>query len=512
MNLYKSLIAGLALLGWAGNVSAQNETDALRYSRTFLNGTARTQGFGGAQVAIGADISSMAGNPAGLGLFRRSELSVTTAFSTVNTTSRVEGTGGGGMIQGARTGLNFPSIGIVIADRKDDATEGDWRSGAFGIGFTRLNHFNAELNYRGTATPPNTMVWSFKEMAERRNLRPGESLIESLDNEFGANGSDITTLEGLAYAAYLFDVDEDDDTIFPIEQAGPVGFEERVSNWGAQNQFDLSYGASYRDKIFIGGSIGITSVNFTQERRFTETDNDQQTDFQRLVLSDEFSTRGTGVQGKLGVIFRPSDILRFGASVQTPTLYALTDRYTTNLSVDYNPGFLLAPATNINFETPLGEFAYRLTTPLRASVGAAYFVGKSGFITADLEYVNYGKARLASRDADAFFDASNDIIRNSYTPTLNLKFGGEARVDIFRFRAGYALFGDPTGDGGTAESRSFLTGGAGVRMASFSLDAAVVYGWGTGQYSPYTLNNRSQPVVTTDNKTTHAMLTLGLNF
>ena len=235
MNTYKSLIAGLALLGWAGNVSAQNETDALRYSRTFLSGTARIQGIGGAQAAIGADIGSLAGNPAGLGLFRRSEFSFTPALNWVNTTSRV---GNNNSNTGTRSNLNIASIGVVIADRKEDSAPGDWRSGNFGIGFTRLNNFNSEINYAATTTSPNTLVRSFGEAAIRN-----QRTFDDLEREFGADGKQIYSLEGLAYATYLLDVDDQGN--FLLEpQSGVVNYEEQINRFGGQNQFDLSDGTS----------------------------------------------------------------------------------------------------------------------------------------------------------------------------------------------------------------------------------------------------------------------------
>jgi long-subunit fatty acid transport protein len=504
MSKYKSLLAGLALLGWAGTVSAQNETDALRYSRTFLSGSARIQSIGGAQAAIGADVGSMAGNPAGLGLFRRSEFSLTPAYSSVNTSSRANG---GPPDAGTQSNLNFPSIGIVIADRKDDATPGDWRSGVFGLGFHRTNHFHAEFNYEGTTAPPNSMVRSFYEMALRNNRT-----VDNLEDEFQPDGTQIYSLEGLAWATFLLDAD-DQGNLFPVPQAGTVQYGEQVLSRGAQNQFDLSYGASYRDRVFIGGSIGINTISFTQERDFREADTGSQSDFVNLRLSDEFTTRGAGVHARLGVIYRPSDAMRFGASLQTPTIYALNDNYRSRLSVNYSPGFFTDPnRTSIDFSTSPGQFDYRLTTPLRATFGAAYFIEKRGFVTADVEIVNYAGARLSSRDADGFFNVANNTISRNFTPTANIKLGGEARVEIFRFRAGYALFGDPTGGAQVYGSRSFLTGGAGIRMANFSLDLAVVHGRSTEPYSPYTLNNNQQPVVAFANRTTHSLLTVGMNF
>ena len=51
------------------SVSAQNYTDALRYSNEELNGTARFKAMGGAFGALGGDFSSISQNPAGSSIF-----------------------------------------------------------------------------------------------------------------------------------------------------------------------------------------------------------------------------------------------------------------------------------------------------------------------------------------------------------------------------------------------------------------------------------------------------------
>ena len=51
--------------------------DVQRFSERHLMGTARYVGMGGAMTAIGGDPTAALDNPAGLGLYRRSELSLT---------------------------------------------------------------------------------------------------------------------------------------------------------------------------------------------------------------------------------------------------------------------------------------------------------------------------------------------------------------------------------------------------------------------------------------------------
>ena len=58
---------------------------ALLFSRTRPGGSARIQGMGGSQIALGGDYSVGLSNPAGLGMYNRSEVTFTPAYSTYDT-------------------------------------------------------------------------------------------------------------------------------------------------------------------------------------------------------------------------------------------------------------------------------------------------------------------------------------------------------------------------------------------------------------------------------------------
>ena len=58
-------------------VSAQNEEDALRFSRQTPFGSARVTAMGGAFGALGGDLTTLSTNPGGIGVFRKSEISFT---------------------------------------------------------------------------------------------------------------------------------------------------------------------------------------------------------------------------------------------------------------------------------------------------------------------------------------------------------------------------------------------------------------------------------------------------
>ena len=81
MNL-KRLIILIAIFLCAEISSAQNDIDALNLSREEVTGSARTIAMGGAFTALGGDFSAIEINPAGLGVLRSNEFTITPAFHT----------------------------------------------------------------------------------------------------------------------------------------------------------------------------------------------------------------------------------------------------------------------------------------------------------------------------------------------------------------------------------------------------------------------------------------------
>ncbi|GAB3194466.1 TonB-dependent receptor [Pontibacter aydingkolensis] len=503
MNIHKLFLASLALtLGWAGSAFAQNEVDALRYTRFGINGSARIQGIGGAQSALGADISNIASNPAGLGMFRRSEFSISPGLQFNSTQTKV-----GGLTQSTdQNALSIPHAALVIGNRRNNESS-DWTGANLGISFTRLNNFNQRLSYSNiAASDQSTIVEYFAEQANRKGVT-----LDELNGEF-SNG--FTTLEGLAFGAYLIDVIEDDngnEVVVPLFREGQILEREDIRRRGSQNQFDIGVGTSYKDRLYLGASVGIVTSNFTQESIYRESETSTNTAFTDLELRDEFTTRGAGINLKVGAIYRPTDALRLGLSLQTPTAYTFTDTYQRSLYASYDDG-----PTESAIELP-GEFTYNLTTPFRATLGAAGFIGKYGFVTADVEFVNYSNIRYSESDddfatANDYFNDVNSRISNTYQSAVNYRIGAEGRFDVFRLRAGFAHNGNPYKNASFDGGINSYTAGAGVRLKNYYADLAYVRSTGDSRYSPFTLDNGDQPVVDIREKLSTVMLTFGYNF
>ncbi|MDR2917287.1 MAG: hypothetical protein LBV74_21035, partial [Tannerella sp.] len=79
------LFTGVLLLVCNMGIFAQgNEIDAFTLTNSDLGGTARSMSMAGAFGALGGDISAISNNPAGLGIYRSSEISGTLDLSMVN--------------------------------------------------------------------------------------------------------------------------------------------------------------------------------------------------------------------------------------------------------------------------------------------------------------------------------------------------------------------------------------------------------------------------------------------
>ncbi|GAB2724269.1 hemin receptor [Hymenobacter frigidus] len=537
----KKRIIGFSLalaLGPASHAFAQGPSDALRYSRLQFGGPARTQGIGGANVALGADFGNLTSNPAGLGLFQKSEIHITPGIGLGQSDSRLDGSSAGAQ-NDVKNSFHIASTGLVLANRRPDSDQStNWRGGAFALGFTRLADFNVARTYNSTLTDRtvNGRTYTADDQSYLATLRgtAGRDYYLNIRGQ-GRSGNYNTVdngLDGLAYGAYLINVDrvrvpggtvQDSTTsITSRTRRGPIGQAEQVISRGSVSQFDLGYGGSYRDRLYIGVGLGIVSSNYRTTSDFTETESDPTTHINSYRLREERRVSGSGINARLGLIYRATDAFRIGASVQTPTYMRLEDTYNAAFITDFSasgtdvvPRSLPVGVTTI--EAQPNDYAYALTTPFRANGGVAYTISKYGFLTGDVEYVGYGQARLHNDAQNANgddnpFTAENNDIQARYKSTVNLRFGAEGRFDVFRVRVGYARYGDPyKADKNNERVQNFYTAGAGLRQGNFFLDAAAVYTSFNQVSTPYSLDGLEPSIKINNNRYT-TTLTAGLTF
>ena len=516
------LAAPALFLGIGLTASAQSPYvgEALNYARLQFGGSARTLGTAGANVALGADFGSVSSNPAGLGLYRKSEFT----FSPGVGIGSADASSTGGTLNSQKNSFHLGSFGAVIANPlASDDNSSDWRAGSFAVGLTRLADFNTTFQYGGQVANNNSFFQYLREPGRGEfGSAAYRNGIKSIEDQTPAGSTPVySTVDGLAYGAYLTDFVTNSNPARLVTQRaasrGSVRQGETVATSGSMSQFDIGYGSSYKDRLFVGGAVGIVGSNRRQVRSFAGA---SANDTVAFALRDETSTSGAGFNARLGAIYRFNDVLRVGASVQTPTFMQLEDTYVTRLTSTFSPALGLKNGSSlgtVTVSTPEGKYAYSLTTPFRANGGVALTVGKLGFLTADAEYVGYGQTRLSgdpnnANGDDASFSAENQGIRNAYRSVVNLRFGAEARLDVFRLRAGYARYADPYQYRPTDRRQQFYTLGLGLRQNNFFLDVAGVYTTFNQLYTPYSLVSGLQPVTSVANTRYTTTVTAGFTF
>ncbi len=498
--MYKKITIVLGALCFGLFAQAQDENDALLLGRTYQYGTARNISLSGATGSLGADFGAINNNPAGIGLYRRSELTFTPNVFVTNTNGEYQGNSN----KTTDSKMNFNQAAYVVAKAKKGKRykRSKWKTSNFAFGFNRLANIHSDFSYQGI---DNTSSFV-------------ENFAEEINNTGGLNDGSLQVVSEGAYGAYqtyLIDQDFNDTTQAAsfVPYAGGLNRSKTIRRNGGINELNFTYGANYNEKLLIGLSVGIPIVSYNQTEILTEDDNsgDLDNDFDYVDLVQNVSIEGTGINLKLGTIFKPSNAMRFGLAVHTPTWYSITD--VSNLEIESNTENLLGTGSSIHTYVPdqSNLFEYRFSTPMKAIASGTAIFGKKGFVSADLEWVNYeGMQYRYNNGFEAAEQLVNDAIQNTYQNAFNLRVGAEARIDKLAIRGGYAFYGNPYEEfsNGAAHSGSL---GLGYRARGFYLDLAGRYLVSQAEDATHTLA-RTAAVPTANVQTGNTLISMTVGF
>lgn len=488
--LLLALVCGLTL-----PAVSQSAADALRYAYLNPSGGARYVGAGGAFGALGAEFATLSQNPAGLAMYRSNELAFTPGLRFANTDAALPNNESW---DDDRSNFYFDHVGLVFNSNPN----GRWKTFNVGIGLNRQATFNQAIYYEGAA-PGSIMTGFFNEAAGVINGGGSENDLYP----FGAR------LAWDANAIYFIDNALTYD--FDGYENAAVDRTHTVSTFGGVNELVIGLAGNYDEKLMLGATVGVPIVNYRIEGEYTESDAGGGLEgnvpyFDYLSYTEYLRSQGVGVNFKLGLIYRITQSVRLGAAFHTPTLLGITDEYSNTFQYAYEDAN--GPSVSQVLESPQGNFDYRLRTPWRAMLGTAFVVGKNGFVSADLEWVDYGASRFdfnpgspSAADEQAERAVNRDIQRN-YQQAMNVRLGGELALDNFRLRAGVNLQGNP--NEGSSDFRTAYTAGAGLRADAFFLDLGFRRTVGDGQISPYA----GSPAAEFNVRNNELLLTIGFKF
>ncbi len=327
-----------------------------------LDGTARYVGMGGAMEALGADLSTISTNPAGVGMFRHSQVAISGGFISQG--------GDGTYKYGDKTKASFDQGGFV-----------------WSVPMRNNRHFNIAFNYHKSRNFNNVTSVAGNLSGAALNKNSYMNLMDAyMDNPSGdwLNSSTVSQLDALMY--HTFTGDQDGELYYN----NGTRYTHDFSSEGYVGDYDINFSGNVSNRVYLGITFGFKDLNYRSYSTYTEQLVDaSDASVGSITVNDHRKIDGTGFDIKAGIIFFPieDNPLRFGVSIATPTWYDLSSRSWTALT--NNTTISGAEPINPNYEAE-GAYDYRVYTPWKFGVSAAYTFGNFLALGVSYEYADYG--------------------------------------------------------------------------------------------------------------------------
>ncbi len=430
-------------------------TELLKYTAPQMVGTARSIGAGGAFSTVGADMGAALSNPAGLGLYRGSEISGSLALNFTQDKSVF----GGSNLASKSTNFFLPHLGAVFAiplKRPGQSTN----FFQIGVVYQKTADFNREQAFNG--------------------INNANSKVDVYFNELTATNANIdyTNFSPEAVQAWnTYLVDTFNGSFFKRAYA-PVNQSGYYSERGGANEVSLSLSGNINDKFYIGGALGLPWMKYSRTQLYSENIDyiDSVYGFQGFDQYSTYTVSGLGVNFKLGFIARPLDFWRVGVSITTPSIFFnLEEKSSLSTSARYTDLTQNLVFDSDTFLTAPYQFKY--SRPLNATFGTSFIISKWGLISIDYQLTDYKNMRVGFDDvAKVAEDAYNKQISALYGIGHMVKVGGEFAWKVWRIRAGYNWQSTPFQSGigvkGYDMQAHTATAGLGYRGKRFFADLA----------------------------------------
>lgn len=444
------------ILSIATGIKAQNVDDALRYSQIFYGGSARFNSMGGAFTALGGDISSLNQNPAGLGVFRSSEFTLSPQLYNTKTTADFNGKFSDNLYNFNINQIGF--VGNLISH------ESGLVSLNIAYSYNRMNNLSQSAIIQG--------VSNSSSMAD---YWAGQGNIGN--NGAGTNFHDLQGAEGIAFDTWVMDTVTGSGgnkygTVFSNYGDNATStygqtIRRLISNDGYIGEHSFSIGGNYSNTLFFGATLGVTQLRYTSDYEHLETSNVAlPSAFQNFTYIDHYEDKGTGYSLKLGAIFKPVEAVRIGLAFHTPTWYKIDEYYYNDITSNFTDG------GHFESSNDPSRFNYALATPFRVLAGIGVQIQKIALLSADYEFVDYSTAKFSQTGDNYDYTTKNLEIKNSLKPTSNIRLGGELRLKNLYLRSGYGYYGKPfkSGDANSNLYYTSISAGVGIREQNFSID------------------------------------------
>ena len=540
-------------------VMGQSSIDAYNLSQSELRGTARFTSMAGAFTALGGDLSTLNQNPAGIGVYRGSDVGLTLDINMMN--SKSSGISGGESWSNTHADVNnFGYVGTF------NLRNSVLQTFSWGISYGRRNSF--ERHYRGSGMPLSTSMTNYVAQITQ-GVNPD---VMNFNDETGYNpyfDSDVNWLSILSYSTGLINplyAQGPDGESYPTGEydglfeygdgnlisptVGSAAFS--VSEKGYVDEYAINFGGNLANVIYWGLGLGITDLNFEQQIGYSEDlqgANVPLPDYAgigegncRYDLWNYRKVTGTGVNVKFGLIYKPVNEFRIGFAVHSPTYYSFRTTYDADVkfsgeyvsSVGLDGSKRYSPLKDKSDYTEYADYNWNMKSPWRMMFGVAGVIGGRAILSADYEYQAFQD--MATSDSYGDFTEFNNNVKSYFKSSNTLRVGAEFRVTPrFSLRAGYSISSSAVKDEVKRSdvevitsgcnpaytlnnNTSYITAGLGYRVGGFYADLAYAHKHmsssyhGFASFADYTQYWEDGPTAKIDTNSNQLVITLGYKF
>lgn len=491
-------------------VNAQNMYNVVPLFENELTGTARFVGMGGSMSSLGADLSTMGTNPAGMAIYRLNDFSLTMGFDFNNNKATYldEVTGS------STSSATLDNFSFVFSSKRDGK---------------HLKYLNFALGYRQR----NNLKSSFK-MSGAADIYSQQYVMEQLyrTNYFDHNkladwmygGFNYSWLTLLAAEAYLCDSTGTHFLTYPdttlVWAPDDIAYREKTA--GGVNTVDFNISANFNDRIYLGATVGVSFVDYSRYSWYAESDA-----YGNIYeLENNKYLKGTGLDLKLGAIFRPFKYSPFkiGLSFHTPTWYTLRNYTTATITSWDGYRFSTEDSERFNGVLVVNE---SVKTPWRLNASMSYTFGTYLALNAEYEFADYSQSRFMADEK--LHEAQNEEIKCNLNAQHIARFGTELNIDGYAFRLGYNYLSAPFAKGAYKElynaaitetsteymnsfDKNVITAGLGYKGSLFYCDVAYKCEMQSAEFFPFYDYEWENPGATVT-RTNHSIVaTVGMRF
>jgi hypothetical protein len=467
---------------------SQIPEEALRLSWYTTGGTARNQAIGGAMASLGGDATANHINPAGLAFFKTSDFIFTPGWQYGKDKGAFRGTNSKGT---SINGFQLGTSGFVLGGFGYKARN------TFAITVTKMADFNQQSFYKGKN--------DYSSFAEPL---ADEFAASNLTIDQALNDPNISLQTKMALYTYLVDtatINNVKQVIARSENTNLRDQQNTTTTSGGITEITFGLGHEINKKIMVGGSFGFQIIKLDRHTYYHESDASGNTNnnFSFFTYDENFSAKGIGLNFKGGIIYRPKEYIRLGLAIHSPTGMMLKENTNSGLAADLeklfgnNPGYDSVTSSTVSGVSSV-ENKYTLNTPTKIMISGSYvfrevenITKQKGFITADIEYINYTWMKFTPYDENTskdIFVPYNKAVDAIYKGTFNFRVGGELKFKTIMLRAGFAYYGNPYKDSELKGRKMNISGGLGYRNKGMFVDLTYVQRLNKDVNFPYRVN------------------------